>query len=157
MYFYMFIVCLNTMTSMITTHTFVNIIDFQVHGRRRKHEFGHVDPACEAFEEVLHPHRSIDAVEVFTGQGRWVKHVFRGSYACPFFLPLFSILVFSRQLFNALCSMLCVQSLCSILQMLVFNACFQSLVSIFGFNPCLQSLCPILVCNPFCLSTQAIN
>ena len=69
-YFYMFIVCLNTMTSMITTHTFVNIIDFQVHGRRRKHEFGHVDPACEAFEEVLHPHRSIDAVEVSTGQGR---------------------------------------------------------------------------------------
>ena len=47
--------------------------------------------------------------------------------------------------------------MCSILQMLVFNACFQSLVSIFGFNPCLQSLCPILVCNPFCLSTQAIN
>ena len=69
-YFYMFIVCLNTMTSMITTHPLVNVIDFQVHGRRRKHEFGHVDPACEAFEEVLHPHRSIDAVEVSTGQGR---------------------------------------------------------------------------------------
>ena len=96
------------MTSMITTHPFVNIIDFQVHGRRRKHEFGHVDPACEAFEEILHPHRSIDAFEVSTGQGRGRGKgrinvsenggVVGSSFPCfPYFPYLYQLSFYSRK------------------------------------------------------------